>query len=34
VVWSASFTPTADGAEAVIGGIFEAGLATLAQRFG
>jgi hypothetical protein len=34
VTWSASFVPTADGAEAVIGGIFEAGLAVLSQRFG
>jgi hypothetical protein len=34
VVWTASFTPTAEGAEGVIGGIFEAGLATLSQRFG
>jgi hypothetical protein len=34
VVWSASFDPTADDAEAVIGASFESGLATLAQRFG
>jgi hypothetical protein len=34
VVWSASFDATAEGAEGVIAGIFEAGLATLAQRFG
>lgn len=33
VVWSAAFTPTAEGAVGVIAGIFEAGLAALAERF-
>jgi len=33
VVWSAAFTPTDEGAAAVIVGIFEAGLAALAERF-
>jgi hypothetical protein len=34
VVWSSNFTPTADGAEGVVAGIYEAGLGALAERFG
>ncbi|MEM6972800.1 MAG: SRPBCC family protein [Pseudomonadota bacterium] len=34
VVWMACFTPTADDAEDVIGGIFDAGVKSLAERFG
>lgn len=34
VSWSASFTPTAEGAEEVVAGIYEAGLTALAQEFG
>jgi len=34
VDWSGSFTPTADNAEEVIAGIYEAGLNALAEKFG
>jgi hypothetical protein len=34
VTWSGSFTPTAENAEKVIAGIYEAGLNALKQRFG
>ena len=34
VRWSGSFTPTADNAEEVIAGIYEAGLQALEERFG
>ncbi|MEM9784559.1 MAG: SRPBCC family protein [Pseudomonadota bacterium] len=34
VVWASSFTPTDSSAEDVIGGIFDAGLKALAERFG
>jgi hypothetical protein len=34
IIWSSSFTATADNAEEVIAGIYEAGLNALAQRFG
>ena len=34
VTWSGSFTPTADDAENVIAGIYEAGLSALEERFG
>ena len=34
VTWSGSFTPTAENAEEVIGGIYEAGLGALEERFG
>ena len=34
VTWSSSFTPTADNAEEVVAGIYEAGLGALAERFG
>lgn len=34
VTWSGSFTPTSGEAEKVIGGIYEAGLAALKERFG
>jgi len=33
VVWTSAFTPAAEGAEAVIAGVYEAGLAALAARF-
>jgi len=33
ITWSSSFTPTADGAEGVVAGIYEAGLDALAKRF-
>ena len=33
ITWSGSFTPTADGAETVVAGIYEAGLAALAKTF-
>jgi hypothetical protein len=33
VAWSSNFTPTADGAEDVIAGIYEAGFGALASRF-
>jgi len=34
LVWSSHFVPTEPGAEAVIAGIYDAGLAALAGRFG
>jgi hypothetical protein len=34
ITWSSSFTPTAENAEAVVAGIYEAGLNALAERFG
>jgi len=34
ITWSSSFTPTATDADAVIAGIYEAGLGALAERFG
>ena len=34
VTWSGSFTPTADNAEGVVAGIYEAGLNALKERFG
>jgi len=34
LTWSSSFEPTAPDAEAIIGGIYEAGFATLSERFG
>ena len=34
VTWSSSFTPTAEGAEEVVAGIYEAGLNALADKFG
>jgi hypothetical protein len=34
VVWSSTFAPTAPDAEAVMGGVYDAGLAALAERFG
>lgn len=34
VTWSGSFTPTAEGAEKAIAGIYEAGLGALKERFG
>ena len=33
ITWSSSFTPTAEGAEEVVAGIYEAGLNALAERF-
>jgi hypothetical protein len=33
ITWSSSFTPTADGAEDIVAGIYEAGLNALAKRF-
>jgi len=33
VIWSGSFTPTAENAEEVIAGVYEAGLNALAERF-
>jgi len=33
ITWSSSFTPTAEGAEDVVAGIYEAGLNALAERF-
>jgi hypothetical protein len=33
ITWSSSFTPTADGAEGIVAGIYEAGLDALAKRF-
>lgn len=34
VVWSSTFEPTGEGAEDVIGGIYDAGIRALAARFG
>ena len=34
ITWSSSFTPTAEGAEGVIAGIYDAGLGALKERFG
>lgn len=34
LTWSSAFEPTAEGAEEVIAGIYEAGFAALAERFG
>ena len=34
VVWASTFAPTADDAEAVIGGVYDAGLEALKARFG
>lgn len=34
ITWSSSFTPTADNAEQVVAGIYEAGLDALKARFG
>ncbi|HUF87546.1 MAG TPA: SRPBCC family protein [Thermohalobaculum sp.] len=34
VTWSGSFTPTAEGAEDIVAGIYQAGLDALAERFG
>ncbi len=34
ITWSSSFTPTADNAEDVVAGIYEAGLNALVERFG
>ncbi len=34
VHWCSTFTPTADGAEGVVAGVYEAGLAVLKERFG
>ena len=34
ITWSSSFTPTADNAEQVVAGIYEAGLDALKQKFG
>ncbi|HSF95166.1 MAG TPA: SRPBCC family protein [Thermohalobaculum sp.] len=33
ITWSSSFTATADGAEEIVAGIYEAGLGALAERF-
>ena len=33
-IWSGSFVPTAEDAERVVAGIYEAGLEALAERFG
>ena len=34
VVWTSTFDPTGDGAEATVIGVYEAGLGALAKRFG
>jgi hypothetical protein len=34
ITWSSSFTPTADNAEEIVAGIYEAGLNALDERFG
>lgn len=34
VVWASTFTPTADGAEDVIAGVYDAGLEALKSKFG
>ena len=34
VTWTSSFTPRAEGAEALVAGIYEAGFEALKQRFG
>lgn len=34
VVWCSTFTPTADGAEDVIAGVYDGGLSALKDRFG
>jgi hypothetical protein len=34
ITWSSSFTPTAENAEEIVAGIYEAGLNALGERFG